>query len=51
MPFFNNSHWLQGPARFWIWIVLTVPSTGLAFAFYLYRQSRNAAKVEEYELG
>ena len=45
MPFFSDDEWIKGPSRFWLWIVLTIPSTGLAIAFYLYRQSRNAAKL------
>ncbi len=46
MPFFSNNEWIRGPSRFWLWIVLTIPSTGLAFAFYLYRKSRNSTKID-----
>lgn len=45
MPFFDND-WMKGPSRFWLWIVITIPSTVLAFAFYFYRQSRNDAKYK-----
>ena len=38
---------LQDSNRFWVWIVLTIPCTGLAFAFYLFRKSRNATKDKE----
>lgn len=44
MPFFTNNEWMEGTSKIWLWIALTVPSTGLAFAFYLYWQSRNEAK-------
>ena len=50
MPSLSYNEWLQGTSRFWVWIVLTVPCTGLAFAFYLFRKSRNAAKDKELEL-
>ena len=47
MPFFSSNTWLQDSNRFWVWIVLTIPCTGLAFAFYLFRKSRNATKDKE----
>lgn len=31
-------------ARFWLWIVLTVPSTGLAILFYKYWRNRRDHK-------
>ncbi|KAJ5698394.1 hypothetical protein N7462_000399 [Penicillium macrosclerotiorum] len=34
MPFFSNNEWLEDASRFWIWIVMTVPSTGACFLFY-----------------
>jgi hypothetical protein len=36
MPFFTSSQYLDTPQRFWIWIVLTIPST--IFAFFIYRR-------------
>ncbi len=44
MPFNSNNMWLHEASRFWIWTVLAIPSTGLAFAFYFYRRDRNAVK-------
>ena len=34
-------------ARFWLWIVLTVPSTGLAILFYKYWRNRHDHKQKE----
>jgi len=44
MPFFNDQ--LKSPSRFWLWVVLTLPSTMMAFAFYFWRKSRNNAESE-----
>jgi hypothetical protein len=41
MPFFATNPWLDDVAKFWVWIALTVPSTGIAFAFYWYSQYRS----------
>lgn len=35
MPFFSQQEWLNDPARMWLWVVLTVPSTALAVFVYL----------------
>jgi hypothetical protein len=40
MPFFSGNAWLNEVSTFWLWVVLTVPSTGLAFLFYLYWKRR-----------
>lgn len=40
MPFFADTAYLQYLSRFWIWVVLTIPSTGLAFIFYSFWQRR-----------
>ena len=51
MPFFSNDNtWLKGPSRFWVWVVLTVPCTGLAYAYYRFRKSRNDAEDKDIEL-
>lgn len=34
MPFFSNSSYLSTPQRFWIWLLLTIPSTAIAFSIY-----------------
>ncbi|KAH8819290.1 hypothetical protein F5884DRAFT_743706 [Xylogone sp. PMI_703] len=40
MPLFSSNKWLSEVDRFWIWIALTVPSTGLAFAFHYFWKQR-----------
>jgi hypothetical protein len=40
MPFFANTEYLQHVSRFWVWVVLTIPSTSLAFIFYGFWQRR-----------
>jgi hypothetical protein len=44
MPFFANNEWLGDASRFWVWVILTVPSTALAFAFYIYWKRHNDAR-------
>lgn len=54
MPFFSQNRWLDDVPRFWVWVVLTVPSTGLAFAFYTYwkrRGQRSSKKTIDDEEG
>ena len=48
MPFFTQNPWLDKVSTFWVWVVLTVPSTGLAFVFYLYwkRRGKRCPKQE-----
>ena len=50
MPFFSTNAYLTDASRFWIWIVLTVPSTALAFAFYLFRRWRDEARNRKAKL-
>jgi hypothetical protein len=40
MPFFANAAYLKNVSRFWIWVVLIIPSTSLAFVFYRVWQRR-----------
>ncbi|KAH0536480.1 hypothetical protein FGG08_006661 [Glutinoglossum americanum] len=35
MPFFSTNPYLTTATRFWLWVVLSVPSTAIAFAIYL----------------
>jgi len=35
MPFFQEYPWMERPGRVWLWLVLTVPSTLLAFGIFL----------------
>jgi hypothetical protein len=54
MPFFTQNPWLDDAARFWVWVVLTLPSTMLAFAFYIYwkrRGERGSKKPKDGEEG
>jgi len=44
MPFFDTNPWLTSVRRIWIWFVLSVPSTGVTFAFYWYSSRSNKAK-------
>jgi hypothetical protein len=48
MPFFSNSDYLKDVGKLWVWIVLTVPSTVVAFLIYL-RIMRRAQR--KYGLG
>lgn len=47
MPFFSTASWMTHAARFWLWIVLTVPSTGLAILFYKYWRNRRDHKQKK----
>ncbi|KAF2250075.1 hypothetical protein BU26DRAFT_518529 [Trematosphaeria pertusa] len=40
MPFFDDNAWLAQTSRLWVWLILTIPSTLLAFAFYMYWRKR-----------
>ena len=41
MPFFTDNGWLSQMSRLWVWLALTIPSTGLAFGFYFYWRRRD----------
>lgn len=45
MPFFSQSAWMGEASRIWLWFVLTVPSTALAFAFYQFWKRRHEVAV------
>lgn len=34
MPFFDDEEWMGHASRFWIWAVLSVPTTAACFVFY-----------------
>jgi hypothetical protein len=42
MPFITSSEWAGDASRVWLWVVLTVPATVLAYAFYVYWKSRDS---------
>jgi hypothetical protein len=48
MPFFSSNEYLTTPTRIWVWIVLTIPSTALAF--FIYRKVMRRAQ-QKYNLG
>lgn len=45
MPFFSKNGWMSEASRVWLWVVLTVPSTALAFAFYQYWRRRHEIAI------
>lgn len=47
MPFFTQIPWIDNISRFWIWFALTIPSTGLVFAFYIYWKRRGELKSKQ----
>jgi len=47
MPFFSQNTWVANASRFWLWVVLTVPSTMLAFAFFTYWKRRDMKRKQE----
>ncbi|KAG9235105.1 hypothetical protein BJ875DRAFT_283104 [Amylocarpus encephaloides] len=49
MPFFTSNTWLSQTRRFWVWVVLTVPSTSLAFLYYLYWKKRGEGRSPDSE--
>jgi hypothetical protein len=40
MPFFTQTPWIEHAGRIWLWVILTIPSTILAFLFYIYWKRR-----------
>lgn len=49
MPFFDGSPYLTNPARAWIWAVVTVVVTSMAFVvfFHVIRQQKRALEYDE----
>ncbi len=45
MPFFGNDAYMNSMRRFWIWVVLTVPSTAAAFLFYWWLTGRRQRRI------
>jgi hypothetical protein len=43
MPFFTSNTYLSHASRLWIWVVLTMLSTGICFVIY-FQWSKNEAK-------
>ncbi|KAI1635373.1 hypothetical protein F4809DRAFT_614503 [Biscogniauxia mediterranea] len=49
MPFFDNDY-MSDPAKVWIWIILTVPSTAVAFYVFRHIIKRDAAEADKSRL-
>ncbi|KAL9116047.1 MAG: hypothetical protein Q9227_000415 [Pyrenula ochraceoflavens] len=47
MPFFATNKYLTNDQQVWVWVVLTVPSTGIAYAFYHFWRKREVDKPAE----
>lgn len=47
MPFFNQQEWLSNPGKIWVWVALTVPSTGVAILFYIWWTRKDIRKSKE----
>ncbi|KAL8725462.1 MAG: hypothetical protein Q9181_006413 [Wetmoreana brouardii] len=44
MPFFSNDEYLSNNTTVWVWVVLTVPTTAVAYAFYHFWRKHEAGK-------
>jgi hypothetical protein len=49
MPFFSTNRWTNDTGKIWIWIVLTVPSTVVAFLFYILWKRREDGRRPAFE--
>lgn len=47
MPFFATNKYLSDGRTVWIWIVLTLPTTAMAYAVYYLRNKRELEKAQE----
>jgi hypothetical protein len=47
MPFFAMDHWMGNTNKFWVWAVLTIPSTTLCFMFYMFWGRKESKKRRE----
>lgn len=50
MPFFATNKYLTDDQQVWVWVVLTVPSTCIAYAFYHFWRKREGSKPAEKDL-
>ncbi|KAL8671290.1 MAG: hypothetical protein Q9168_004211 [Polycauliona sp. 1 TL-2023] len=44
MPFFSDAEYLSNGTAVWIWVVLTVPTTAIAYAFYHFRRTQGVVR-------
>lgn len=49
MPFFNNDY-MSDPAKVWIWIILSAPSTALAFCIFWHIAKRRSMEYSRSRL-
>jgi hypothetical protein len=47
MPFFDDDPWMKKVNKFWVWIILTVPCTALAFTFYMMWRKRETDRKKK----
>lgn len=45
MPFFENEDYMRDVSRFWIWAVLTVPSTAILFFVFIWWRTRRLNRL------
>ncbi|OCK94766.1 uncharacterized protein K441DRAFT_659661 [Cenococcum geophilum 1.58] len=41
------NHWMSNTNKFWVWAVLTIPSTTLCFMFYIFWGQKESKKRRE----
>ena len=46
-PFFNTNPYMTSTHRFWIWVLLTVPSTAGAFIIYWFLTGRRRRRIKK----
>ena len=44
MPFFSSNEYLSNDTAAWIWVVLTMPTTAIAYAFYHFWRKHEMGK-------
>jgi hypothetical protein len=42
MPFFTSNNYLSESTTVWVWVVFTVPTTAIAYAFYRFWSTRES---------
>jgi len=47
MPFFDDNEYLGEPSKVWIWVVLTIASTVVAFWGFFHVMNRQERSMEE----
>ena len=47
MPFFSTNPYMASTRRFWIWVLLTVPSTAGAFVIYWFLTGQRRRRIKK----